>query len=52
MAMTKSGVQYAQDRLYQSSVINTQSLDTKDVVLADKAGRQEMNLLPNAASYL
>lgn len=52
MAMTKSGVQWAQDRLYQSFVTNTQSLDTKDVVLADKTGRQEMNLLPNAASYL
>lgn len=50
--MTKSGVQHPQYKLNYSSVINTQSLDTEDVVLADKAQRQEMNLLPNAAAYL
>lgn len=50
--MTKSGVQCTQYKLYYSSVINTQSLDTEDVVLADRAQRQEMNLLSNAASYL
>lgn len=50
--MTKSGVQSPQYRLYYSSVINIQSLDIEDVVLADKAQRQEMNLPPNAGAYL
>lgn len=49
--MTKTGLQHPSIDFIRVQ-LETQSLDIEDVVPADKAQRQEMNLLPNAASYL